>query len=215
MGGGDVLGPRAVGRDPRRPGPGPGQPGHPGAARRRPQGPHRGVRRQGGRRRGVVAGGGRRHQGRGRGDHRLHRGGQGRPGRRPGAVRHDVQAVRASTCCGCATRAPTRSCGWPASSSTTRSSSSSSTRRRSQQLVRGEGPAVDGEVWVQRLSMLGGVTLVGAGHRVGQARRRDRRRLRLGSGSRGRRRDRGDRVAGADGDARPRAAGHRRGRRSR
>jgi hypothetical protein len=29
-----------------------------------------------------------------------------------------------------------------------------------QQLVRGEGPAVDGEVWVQRLSMLGGVTLV-------------------------------------------------------
>ncbi len=29
-----------------------------------------------------------------------------------------------------------------------------------QQLVRGDGPAVDGEVWVQRLSMLGGVTLV-------------------------------------------------------
>ena len=29
-----------------------------------------------------------------------------------------------------------------------------------QQLVRGEGPAADGEVWVQRLSMLGGVTLV-------------------------------------------------------
>ena len=29
-----------------------------------------------------------------------------------------------------------------------------------EQLVRGEGPAVDGEVWVQRLSMLGGVALV-------------------------------------------------------
>jgi hypothetical protein len=29
-----------------------------------------------------------------------------------------------------------------------------------QQLVRGEGPAVDGEVWVQRVSMLGGVLLV-------------------------------------------------------
>jgi Family of unknown function (DUF6603) len=29
-----------------------------------------------------------------------------------------------------------------------------------QHLVRGEGPAVDGEAWVQRLSMLGGVTLV-------------------------------------------------------
>ena len=29
-----------------------------------------------------------------------------------------------------------------------------------QQLVRGEGPAVDGEAWVQRLTMLGGVTLV-------------------------------------------------------
>ena len=42
-----------------------------------------------------------------------------------------MNSMIASTCCGCATRAPTRSCGWPASPSTTKSSSSSSTRRRS------------------------------------------------------------------------------------
>jgi hypothetical protein len=119
-------------------------------------------------------------------DHRLHRGGEGRPGRRPGAVRHAVQGCSRSTCCGCATRPPTPSCGSPASPSTTRSSCSSSTPR-AQQLVRGEGPAVDGEAWVQRLSMLGGVTLVVLAAVTRPPRRGDRRRLRLGSRPRGRR----------------------------
>ena len=55
--------------------------------------------------------------------------------------------------------APTRWSGWPASSSTTRSPSSSSTRRRSTARAR-RGPGGRRRGWVQRLSMLGGVTLV-------------------------------------------------------
>ena len=80
-----------------------------------------------------------------------------------------------------------------------------------QQLVRGEGPAVDGEVWVQRLSMLGGVTLAVVAVVVD----------RLGAvidavygwdpDPEDEGETRGDRVAGADGGPRPHAAGPRRG----
>ena len=213
MGGGDVLRPRAVGRDPRRPRPRPDNPATPappdGARKARIEAFAAKEDVDEASLLAVVAD----IKAEVERDHRLHRGGQGRPGRRPGAVRHDVQAVRRRPAAGAQPERRTRSCGWPASSSTTRSSSSSSTRRALQQLVRGEGPAADGEAWVQRLSMLGGVALVVLATRVGPARRRLRRRLRLGSGSRGRRRGGGDRVAGADGDARPPGAAARRGRR--
>jgi len=208
VGGGDVLGPRAVGRDPRRPGPGPGQPGHPGTARRCPQGPHRGVRRQGGRRRGVAGGSGRRHQGRDRGDHRFHRGGQGRSGRRPGAVRHDVQAVRTRPAAGAqperlraraAGRRRPRRRGVPPAA---RRGGAPTARARRGPGGRRRGPCAAPVDARRRLAGR-------AGRRVGHGRRGDRRHLRLGPGARGRGRDGGDRVAGAHGDARPRAVGHR------
>ena len=131
MGGGDVLGLRAVRRDPRRPRPRPGQPGHPGAARRRPPGPDRGVRRP-------------------RRTSTRRRCWRWSPTSRPRSTRSSTSSRRprptrstpgccSPRCSSCSrvdllrvrNPAPTRSCGWPASSSTTRSSSSSSTPRRS------------------------------------------------------------------------------------
>ncbi len=170
----------------------PATPAPPDGAR---QGPHRGVRRQGGRRRGVVAGGGRRHQGRGRRDHRLHRGGQGRPGRRPGAVRDDVQAVRARPAAGAQPgRLRARAARRPRHS-TTRSSSSSSTRRRcnSSCAARARRSTARRGCSACRCSA---ASRSSCGHRAGRARRASSTRLRLGSGSRGRRRGRGDRRRG-------------------
>ena len=186
-----------------------GQPGHPGAARRCPPGPHRGVRRQGGRRRGVAAGGGRRHQGRGR-----------------DAIIDFIEAAKADQVDARVLFA-TMFKLFAVDLLRVRNPSAYA-------LVRLAGLVLDDEEFLQQLDAAAlaaararrgpggrrrgvGAAPVDArrrharraGHRVGPARRRDRRRLRLGSGSRGRGRGGGDRVPGADGDARP--PGARRG----